>query len=115
MRVGFQRDVRSSPARGFSRLFERDRLRVFEFVVYVEAFADDLLSIVDDHTTDQRSRAHEANAARRQLKRLPHHAMVKVGRFNSCFRSQAPRLCPVRRSFAKQQCDWVHTKGRSPP
>jgi hypothetical protein len=78
MRVRLERNVRSCATRSFSRLIERECLRVFDVVVNVEAFTDDLLSIVYDHATDQRSGADKANAARCQFQRPADHPLIQI-------------------------------------
>src|SRR6185369_1874049 len=61
-----------------ARLFERDRLRVFDFVVKVEAFAHNLPVNVNNYGADQWSGTDLAHALRSQAERAQHHLAIEI-------------------------------------
>src|SRR5205807_5537745 len=69
MRVRFERNVSSSPARLVAGLFERERLSMLHFIKKIEAFADDLSIRIDYDCAHERAGTDLADAARGEIER----------------------------------------------
>ncbi len=90
MSVRLKRDVSRAAARSLARFFKRERLRVLQAFIKIEAFANNLALSVNNHAADQRTRTHLPQPARRQFKRAPHHALIKTCSFKS--QVQSPKF-----------------------
>src|SRR5687767_9997117 len=82
-------------------MFERDCLSMFDIVVRVEAFADDLLAVVADDATNQGSRTDESSSLRGELKRALHHASIDIDGLESGVGRQSDVIVPRRRELCQ--------------
>jgi hypothetical protein len=79
--VRFKRYIGSRPGRIFSGLFECDRLSVFDLLVNIEAFADNVPNSAYYYTANEWTRTYQTHTFRRELQRPCHHSEVKVRGF----------------------------------
>src|SRR5215210_3052104 len=87
----------------FTSMFECDRLGMFDIVEGVEAFADNLLAVVGDNATDERSRTNESRSQRGELERPLHHASIEIDGLESGVWRQSDVIVPRRRELCQAE------------
>jgi len=76
---------------------------MFDIVVCVEAFADNLLLAVGDDATNERSRTDESRSLRGELKRTLYHASIEIDGLEFGVWRQSDVIVPRRRELCQAE------------
>ena len=98
MRVRFERDIGGPAGGAWTGLIKSERFGVPHALVKIEAFARNVAVACDDHTADERARAHLPDPLRRQLQRAAHHPLITVQAQSSSSKFKVQGLGPKEQS-----------------
>src|SRR5688500_14589519 len=76
---------------------------MFNIVICVEAFADNLLAVVGNDATNEGSRTDESSSLRGELKGTLHHASIKIDGLKSGVWRQSDVIVPRRRELCQAE------------
>ena len=80
MSMRLERNIGGAAASFIARLLQRNRFRVFDLVVEIEAFANNLAVRISDDGADEWSGADLADALRREGKCSRHYLTIDLGK-----------------------------------